>query len=414
MKTYKKTSNRKGSILAIAVTIMVLLAILGVGMLMLGRTARVTAARRTADMSARLASDAGFTKALFEMNDLLVTNRGSLWNAVPSPVSFSGNLDNSYGSYSCTASKVGTFSQGIAIDSTGVSGDLGQRSVHVRLLPRSAWYGIGVKDSINIKSGTEFFTINPSGGEVILQTTSTGDGKIILKPGVTIPGDIIVGPGGNVDEVIDYGPRSDVEGDAYASIEEIQFPSVVIPDYFAPLISEAVNSTQDLNGSLDRDNPIKKKFSEISLGTGDVVSVQGHLEVLVTDKMEIDNSGEIRFGADSSLVLYVDCEQIILRNGSDGGFTQDANVAASAENLKIFATANCTYMELKASTDFYAAIYAPDTVIEQKAKGDIYGAIIAYSMELYAGSNFYLDLALADVDQNYEGVYFAVSRWWED
>ena len=403
MKTKIRPSkkSRNGSILAIAVVIMVVLSILGVGMLMLGRGARLTAARTTADMSARLAADAGFTKALFIMNDKLVTHRGALWNNVTFPISGSASLDNSYGSYSYSVEKTGTgtFIEGIKVTSTGTCG-IAQRNVHTKLLPHSSWYGIGVKDSIDIKSKTEFFTINPSGGEIILQTTSTDEDSITIKNGVTIPGDVIVGVGGNVEDIIDN--KGIIEGQAYASVEEVQFPPVQTP-------TGTILST--ISGGIIPDTGADiYQYPSISLGNSEVLTITGDAVIYVPGDIVLNNGAEVLISSGASLTLYLGGN---LEDKNSAGFSYDANVP-NPSSLKIYGLDTCEQIDLKAKSYFAGMVYAPSADVTQKAKSDFYGAVIGNSMDLYAGSNFYLDLSLADVNDNEEGVYFSVSRWWED
>lgn len=414
MKTKISKQNRKGSVLVLAVVIVILLAIIGVGMLMLGQGTRVFAARKVADTSARLAADAGMTKVLNEMTKKLQAERGS-WNYSIFPITQSStSLDGSYSSYTYTINQKtnNKFKDGLLVSSTGTSG-AASRTVNALIMPHSNWYGIGVKDSINIKSGTVFSTI-PAGGDFMLLTTSIEAGKIELKPGVVIPGDVVVGPGGNVAEIIDYGPNSAVEGDTYASIEEVQFPSVQIPEDLSGLSPITINSTQVLDGSGGTlDFPVKKKITMIDLGNAEVLTVNGHLKVLVTGGIGLDKDAAIKINAGSSIMLYLD-GNIVVRNSGAQGFSFDPNVLPSPGLLKIYGTPNCTRIDLKAKDSFYGAIYAPEAVVSQKAKGVIYGAIVANSLDLYAGSNFILDLKLADVNNNNEDVYFAVDRWWED
>jgi hypothetical protein len=61
-------SKRKGSSLALVACSIVILLVMGAGLLSLGLQGQFRAVRSSSDIAARVAADAGLTKALFEMN----------------------------------------------------------------------------------------------------------------------------------------------------------------------------------------------------------------------------------------------------------------------------------------------------------------------------------------------------------
>jgi len=73
MKRRKKAGRlmRRGAVLATATFLTMLLLVTGVGLLALGRTARIISIRTAADVGARGAADAGLTKAIWVMNKRL-------------------------------------------------------------------------------------------------------------------------------------------------------------------------------------------------------------------------------------------------------------------------------------------------------------------------------------------------------
>ena len=67
--TNKRTrKNRKGFVLPLTVAMVVLLTVMGLSLQRLGSGARMQAARTTTQIAATAAADAGFTKAMYEMN----------------------------------------------------------------------------------------------------------------------------------------------------------------------------------------------------------------------------------------------------------------------------------------------------------------------------------------------------------
>ena len=71
-------------------------------------------------------------------------------------------------------------------------------------------------------------------------------------------------------------------------------------------------------------------------------------------------------------------------------------------------------MDLKAKSDLYAAIYAPDAVINLFNSGTFTGAIVGNSFYMKNSGVFIYDTSLAYGFIDDPAAVFDLVRWWED
>ena len=235
-KRGKIKNSRGGMVLVLAVIIVLILALIGIGLLQLGKNARLQGVKDVLKISARSAADAGIEKAVRVMIDSwnTATNKTtwlSSWNdpnaATPNlsgSVSLGGTFGNATATYGIYK---GTQSKGYRITSTGTAGGV-TRTVHAAVVLRSVFFGVGAKEAVRIEPGMTVGTV-PDNDIFIIQTNSILPGAVTLKSGLTIPGDAVVGPGGDPDIAINSGSNVVIEGEAKASEDYIYFPPVYRP-----------------------------------------------------------------------------------------------------------------------------------------------------------------------------------------
>ena len=84
-------------------------------------------------------------------------------------------------------------------------------------------------------------------------------------------------------------------------------------------------------------------------------------------------------------------------------------------SFKLFGTSTEEQsLVLRAKSESLGAIYAPNADVIIMANSDIFGAIIAKSVELKSGGNFYYDKALREVSTDDDAVRFVVRQWQEE
>ncbi len=404
-KNKQDRAKRKGSVLALAVVMVVILTFLGLAIIRLGSNARLNAIHTTNAIVARTAADAGITQAVSMMNIKLV--KEGVWDNTTLPGITDEVLPGANAKFSFSIQ--GEPKPGFTVTSVGNAG-FAQRVIHSSLKVESLWFGIGVKQDVTIHSKTTFETI-PAGSDFKIQTNSTNDNSISLFPDTYISGDVVVGPGGDPDAVIDQKVSSTITGDTYASEEEIQFPDVVPPTLTykgtLPPPSAADPNVIVLTAA---DSGI---YDQLLLGQGQKLHVtDGQVEIQITGDVRIHNAAELRIMDNAtvpSLKMYLDGDL----QADKGSIIDTVNHLTTGTRLKIYGTNTCTSIIFMNSGELSAAVYAPYANLELKNSAAVYGAFTGESLELKNSGEFYYDTRLLDVGIDDDAAYM-VGRWWEE
>jgi len=404
-------TKRRGSVMVFALCAVVILSVMGGALLSLGMNSRIFATRAASQVAARCAADAGLAKALFEMNKKLSVTP---WDGSTLPSATASVLPGAGAtfSYSVTTSDAAATSASSSgsyvIESVGQFGEASRKVTATLRLKGTFECAISTRGSLELKAGTlvdGYDSSDPIATDVTapIHTTSTLAGSMILNAGVVVDGEVVVGPDGDVDTVIkDLGATT---GPRYACPYECEFPPVTAPQLDAkPKIS--VKGTTLTLGPGD-----SGKYPEIVL-KGDVqpgiLKVSGGDVVLhVTGKIDLGEGCEIIVDSGASLTIYVDGN---IDSGNNSGF----NNKNSPSSFKLFGTGAGQTFNIKAKSDIFGAVYAPNADITMMASGNIYGSVVSQSFALKSGGNFYYDVALAETDETQEAVRFIVSRWQEE
>jgi len=441
-------NSRRGLGLPLAVVIVVVLAILGIGLIQLGLHARLQAIRDVAVVSARTAADAGIEHAVRYMVNgwnssnpksafLTAWNDATVWTnpGVPAtpvkylfgPVQLGGTFGDAEFQYKIYK---GTFKTGYQIISTGTAA--GQsRTVHAAAVLKSALVGAGAKESININVGAGLGSI-PNGSELVIQTnsiTSPPAGGVMLRQGLTVPGDVVVGPGGDTDVAIIEKKDVIIEGDAKSAEEPIDFPSiyppnpplqagsVVVPDPLAPTVGY-------IYGTI-----LPQQFNGLTVGSPSAVKIlyiQGN-PAINGGVVQVYVAGPTLLSADAQLIVTVGTTLELYLGGAmdakaksvityGGVLTTPEGIIEAAKHISIKGTDSCTSVKLFNDGDFYGSVYAPMASVEIGNKGNFYGAVVGGStIDIKNSGNFiYIPdlLDLPDVEVLYMGIKHG--SWWEE
>ncbi|MBN2269566.1 MAG: hypothetical protein JXN61_03075 [Sedimentisphaerales bacterium] len=427
-RTFRQ-ANKKGSILALVVIVIVFLSVIGVGMLQCGLQARVYAARQANEIAAQVAADAGLERAVWQLNqnvqakysaetlpkqaDLLLANSQATYSyeiAIPN----AGTLDLAGDAQSLQLVDPFTVrlssAQRYTIRSVGKSGSAQKvlyGTVRLKGLFDSA---ILSKGKISLMPNTLISGYNSADPtdtdiDVAIGTISTLDDSITLGPGSVVEGDVFVGLGGNPLDVI--GAGGTINGQKYALTETIQFPVITIPllaDYGTVITAkgETLKLTPADNGT----------YNEIKLssqaGIPGRLEINGSVVLHLTGDINLGNDAEIVIKNGSSLVLYADSD---ISTGNSAGFV---NENTPPQTLKVFATGEDPQdFELKAKSSVFGEVYAPNADIELYPNAELYGAIVGNSVSIKSGGTFMYDEALRNVEPEDEGARFTIERWWE-
>jgi hypothetical protein len=443
MKLKRNRKMRSGAIYVLAVTMVLILSLLGIGLLRLGQSARLQAIKDVLQMSARSAADAGIEHAVRYMiddwngvtdqsgwvNDWNVTGDTAPKYFFPANLEGTVTLPNTYGNARFRYDIYrGLRSEGYRITSTGTAGGV-TRTVHAAVVLKSAFFGIGAKDKISISPNMELGVI-PVDGNFIVQTNSTDENAVTLKPSLLIPGDVVIGPGGDTDISINYRPNKvDIEGESRASEDYIDFPSISRPTYSTiidslpipdsvnePNVAEISNASVQINGGLTLDDAIH------------TLKIVGNVEIFVNGDTYLSPETQIVVAEGATLTLYLG-GNLMMMPGSNITYgtvppATDSQIVDAAKAISIKGTVgplpdeipDCTEIRFQPNDDFYGSIYAPDAAIELWPGGDFYGAVVGgNSLELKPGGTFIFVSELYDFP-DIEIMYMGVKHgsWWEE
>ncbi|MDO8336410.1 MAG: hypothetical protein Q7T74_06555, partial [Candidatus Saccharibacteria bacterium] len=340
MKT-RIMKTKRGSVLVLAVIMVVILLIIGLALITLGQNARLQAIHSQLIVEARTAGDAGLTHAIKAMRTKLANEY--IWNnsILPAqtnfvlPVSPSTSGAPAAFTYTVTGNQL----TGWDIASTGTASGT-QRTVHCKLIVGSLLVGIGVKEDITVKSGVQFATSPDSNVPIKIQTNSINVGKIGLYPNTIIPGDVVCGPGGNPDDVIDNKPNVTITGDAYAAEAPLQFTPVTVPPELIALPKASYTFSSDPNISGD------KHYGDVKI-TGTQNITGSKTRIFVDGNITLSNGAtpaELIIKPGASLELYLNG---YMETKNSGGLD---NQTGDSLNFWIFGTDKCTSIGLKANS----------------------------------------------------------------
>jgi len=401
--------KRRGSAVVMVLLLTILLVITGAGILTMGKYSHFAAIQSSSGIAARCSADAGLTKALFGMNQILesIQKTGGIWSDASLPYVVDETLlgcDSTF-SYQVVKSPGGDY----VITSVGKAGKA-QRMVNTTLQLKSLFeYAILVNGLIELKNGTTVDAYNVGVGKPGLRigTNSKVVPSVISKFGVTIDGSVAVGHGGNPDTVINSKNEAVITGDTYPMFEEEEIDFIPVPAYLEALPSQGV-----LSG--DATITTNSKYDSIFLpGLSNLIVIDGPVELYVLGDITIGNTDELRIvdvntNPNAYLILYAGGD-IITQNGCIIN-----NMTTDASKLQIFGLATCTSITFLQGGSFYGAIYAPNADVKLNNSVEYYGAVVSNSFVQSVGAGFHYDASLRDVSIDDIGVSFAVNRWNEE
>lgn len=404
------SNNKPGSVLALVLLVVLVSFIIGTGLLALGTQSRISSINQVQDMKARSAADAGLEHAIQEINNAVAAK---IWSSGMLPMVMNANLPYTYSMYSVKTDY--NAATGYQLSSVGTNRNR-THTVNASLRLKGLFdNAIQCRDNIILKSGTVVDTIDSTismdpadcSERAIIGTNSVDPDSIVLNSGVTVNGDVVVGVGGDTATVIkDLGATMDR---SYALTTAVEFPEVNPPALFGPNTKIAVKSGEMTIGP-GGDFPAVGRFSAISLSNGAVLRVIGDCILYITGDVDMGNNSEIIIDSskNAKLTVYIDGDW---ESDNGSGINNTTNKPSS---FKLYGTGPVGQeIDLKAKSEFYGVIYAPDADLTVFSGGDIYGSFVTNNFELKNPANFLYDTSLKTVSVYDEGAHFVISRWSE-
>jgi hypothetical protein len=396
----KKTKQRNsGFTMALVLCVIVLLLLLGTSLLGLSENARIASTRRSQEIAAKCAADAGLTKILSDINYAYEQGTLELTNLPSEFVVDIENFDANFG-YIVYLDATGD----IIIDSTGTDGPC-NRTVHCKVKVKSTRFEHALfADNFEIKNNAFIDGYNsdfgPYGGNNIITTSigtnNTDSGAIDLDTIGYINGDISVGPGANPLTVIQKGTHFDVTGEMSAANE--------------PKVVQIATPPSLLNMGLQPSGTITESgsYQEIKLGNNEIIEIDGDITLYITGDVELDNNAEIIITEGSSLTLYIG-NSFTMSNGG-----KINNQTEKPPNCIVYSTATSEVDYLFDNTGTYhGAIYAPNANIEINNNAVFYGSILGKELKVDNSAEVYADHALLNGNYGDPETILTKGNWWE-
>lgn len=468
----KQNKNQRGTVLVLAVSIVVILSFIGVALLRLGFYSRLQAIRTTQKISARAAADAGIEHAVISMI--------SWWNALGAakskdaittcpllnaPVGYTfidgesnpdtyGSAAFIYNIFPIPSDVNDPYYDDYAVaivESAGTAGNM-TKTVGVKLWFKSDFKAIGVEEGITIKNSGMLYVI-PSTEDFTIQTNSIlspPKGGVDLKYGIYVPGEVVIGPGGDTDVAVVVKNDVIIEDGAHVAPDLMKFSTHTPPDlpdgiYYYTDPNDPNSITETPSGPDDIRTIIADgKFPNID--TAEKIIIKGNhgvdsdgqlipLEVYIIGDVLLKSGAGIEIKQGSAVDLYLGGKMLVMV-GADIVYEDAAEQKAiygkvpdstwvpdyenfiieAAKSLTIYGTETCKDIEFNNGADLYALISAPFAGIRMKNSGDFYGAVIASnSFMMDNSSNFYFVAGLFDFPP-IEILEMGIKpgSWWEE
>lgn len=214
-------------------------------------------------------------------------------------------------------------------------------------------------------------------------TNGASSGAISLSGNSTVNGDAVTGAGGTVS----IGNNASVTGTIDDTANE-DFTSVSVPSSLTSLSSSgSLNLTN--NQTLTSGD---YKYSSISISSHGTLTLQGTVNIYLTDTtnaLQITGHGELAIASGAEVTIYT-AGNINLEGHS---IVNNTNLP---DNLLIYSTysGSSDGIKIAGNSDFYGAIYAPDTEIKITSHSDVYGSIIGDTITVTGHGDIHYDESL--------------------
>ncbi|MCP3919251.1 MAG: hypothetical protein GY711_27240 [bacterium] len=213
-----------------------------------------------------------------------------------------------------------------------------------------------------------------SNGSVSLTNSAGG--------GVAIYGDAVPGPGSSVS----VGEGATVTGETESRLDNVVLPEVELPEL-------------ESAGAVAHDGPVPLVIGSASASyTSITVAVDAELVVrgpctLVVGNLELQAGAELTLDTSvGDISLYIE-GGMNLAPGSALSTSGTETDATSIQVAEIASPAGTAPITLEADSEFYGTIYAPDTAVRIGSEFEVFGSLVARSLDLAPGVRLHFDAA---------------------
>jgi len=389
--------HKKGSILAIALLVSVLMVILAIPFITKFSGRMRTTEKSNRGLAALNLAEAGVERGIWEMKygDI------STWSGTTSQRTLAMSGVQASGGTVVGNISVIVFNPGAVnpvIESTGTVAWTGSatvsRTVRVVLQPATlfnyAAFGatgvnlsnLAITDSYNSQNGAYGGANVGSDGDV--GTNSTAAGAVTLGNNATVNGDAVVGYQGDPATGIVTGNGATITGTQTAETENKDMPSVPAPTGLANCGNLSVAGTQTISAS--------GQYGNVTVNNNAILNISADCTLYITGTLTMGNNSQLRITNGARVQIYFGGDWSLSNNCQINNLSQDPT------NLIMYGTDTFTGSKtFSNNTATYAAMYFPKADIAVYNNGDVSGSIIAKSVALTNNASIHFDEALLNV-----------------
>ncbi len=225
-------------------------------------------------------------------------------------------------------------------------------------------------DSYSADSGTYAATVDTLGGDI------GSNGFLDLQGGAVVGGDASTDG-----ETITYGGGATVLGTASSSADE--FPMDLIPQSEYDWAEANSDAPSGFIGSGYTYNSLT---DDLTLGAGDELTLSSG--VYFFNNITLDQGSDLKIDSGAQVTIYM------TGDFNAGQFTT-VNANGNPSDLLIYSTGD--YLTLDQSVEFRAGFYGPNTTFTISQNTNLYGSIVAGSVNLKQGSCIHYDRDLVEI-----------------
>jgi hypothetical protein len=231
--------------------------------------------------------------------------------------------------------------------------------------------------------------------------TNSGDfSAIYMDNSADLAGDAVSGHKSDPESVIITDPGANIDGEKRALDYEIELPQINPPEGLTPMGDYSMSGTDSIF--------LSGEYGSFTMENNSVVTIEEDVILYITGDFYMDQNSRLDIAVGASL-------QIIMGSGS---FEMDQtstinNLSQDPTKFVLFGAESFTGdIYIDQGSEFYGAIYAPNSFVELDQGNGFYGAIIAYDILFDKHTVLHYDKALEALEiLPSMGALYEVKSW---
>jgi hypothetical protein len=405
MHTGNSSRSRRGTLLVIVAVMMVGMAGLTVALLRMTTSSRKEQRQDGEETHARYVCQAGLSNAMYNLQ----RGQSGALGSPSSPVTW--DKSQYYVTQTNIASDI------FKLTATGIDDRSGARQeLVVQQIPSTIWlYGLFGKESLHMDSNARADSFNSNNGTYATQATngsgstlhagSNGDvgsnGSITLDSNAKIWGDAKAGP----DHATVLHDNASVTGSITSLPTQMELPTISVPTY-----TSFGNLTVNANTTVPTGN---RSYGTVRVKNNKTLTITGPASVVISN-LQMDSNCFLNVDSTNGPVTLYVIDNFILDSNSQ---IYPLNKKPADLHLNILSD-NVINPELNVQLDtlsissnsiIYGTVFAPNARVRLDSNFNLYGSLIARSLDVDSNSFFHYDEALQSASGSGNPIFQTIS-----